>query len=55
MSSRFVREAPVIQKSYVIISPATSQAQKPAVQQQSEPKKGIMDYVLTTVDAVLDT
>ena len=43
---------PVVQKSYATVPIATSPALKPAVRQQSEPKKGVMDYVLTTADAV---
>ena len=56
VSSTFVRGGvPAVQKSYATIPAVTSQAQTPVVQRQSEPKKGVMDYVLTTADAVLNS
>ena len=41
---------PAIQRSYATIPAVTSPAQPPAV--QSQEKKGVMDYVLTSADAV---
>jgi len=43
---------PAIQKSYATIPAVASTAQTPAVQRAGEPKKGVMDYVLTSADAV---
>ena len=43
---------PVIQRHYAAIPAVTSPAQPPAVQRPSEPRKGVMDYVLTTADSV---
>jgi hypothetical protein len=43
---------PYINRYYATVPAVTSPAQTPAVQQSSEPKKGVMDYVLTTADAV---
>ena len=42
----------LLQRTYATIPAVTSPAQTPAVQRSSEPKKGVMDYVLTTADAV---
>jgi hypothetical protein len=44
---------PAIQKSYATVPAVASTAQTPAVQRAGEPKKGVMDYVLTSADAVL--
>lgn len=41
---------PAIQRSYATVPADTSPAQPPAV--QSQQKKGVMDYVLTSADAV---
>jgi hypothetical protein len=41
---------PAIQRSYATIPTVTSPAQPPAVQRQE--KKGVMDFVLTSADAV---
>lgn len=41
------------QRFYATIPAVVSPAQVPAVQRQ-EQKKGVMDYVLTTADAVID-
>jgi hypothetical protein len=43
---------PSIQRFYATIPAVTSPAQTPALQRSSEPKKGVMDYVLTSADAV---
>src|SRR5271170_7044270 len=43
---------PALQRSYATVPTVTSPAHPPALQRQ-EPKKGVMDYVLTTADAVL--
>ena len=51
-ASVFRAGAPVIQRHYATIPAVTSPAQTPAVQRSSEPKKGVMDYVLTTADSV---
>jgi len=45
---------PSIQRSYATIPAVTSPAQTPALQRSSEPKKGVMDYVLTSADAVVN-
>ena len=43
---------PIVQRFYATIPAVTSPAQPPALQRSSEPKKGVMDYVLTSADAV---
>ena len=53
VSSPFVRAGvSAIHRMSATIPAVTSPAQTPAVQRGSEPKKGVMDYVLTTADAV---
>jgi len=55
LSSSVIRTStPVIQRHYATIPAVTSPAQPPAVQQSSLPKKGVMDYVLTTADSVVN-
>lgn len=49
----FIRAGvPVIQRTYATVPAVNSSAQATAVQRKSEPKKGVMDFVLTNVDAV---
>jgi hypothetical protein len=53
VSPSFIRaEVPAIQRTYATVPAANSPAHPPAVQRKSEPKKGVMDFVLTNVDAV---
>jgi hypothetical protein len=44
---------PATQRFYATIPAVVSPAQPPAVQRQDQ-KKGVMDYVLTSADAVID-
>ena len=43
---------PSISRCYATIPAVTSPPRTRAVQRSPEPKKGVMDYVLTTADAV---